>query len=60
MLIMDLTNYKNYMLFLVADAQFHDICKSTILGTEYNGDLDVTKNGRECQKWTTDTPHVIR
>ena len=31
-------------------------CKETELGTEYIGKVSVTKTGRTCQRWDTQSP----
>ena len=33
-------------------------CKWTELGREYVGTLGTTVNGRTCQAWVSNTPHV--
>ena len=33
-------------------------CKRTKLGKEYTGKLAVTKHGKTCQRWTSQSPHV--
>jgi integrin beta 3 len=33
------------------------VCKSTKMGKEYTGKAAVTKTGKTCQSWTSQTPH---
>ncbi|XP_056001724.1 uncharacterized protein LOC125653240 [Ostrea edulis] len=35
-------------------------CKLSVLGKEYRGKLNVTRNGRLCQAWSIKTPHTHR
>lgn len=35
-----------------------DECKKTYLGREYKGLLNVTINGRQCQHWNINYPHI--
>ena len=32
-------------------------CKKSTLGAEYTGNVAITKSGKVCQQWTSQTPH---
>jgi len=34
-------------------------CKQSIAGRDYAGTVYVTKYGKECQKWSVNTPHSV-
>jgi len=34
-------------------------CRETPAGREYMGKLNVTVTGKQCQKWSSNSPHVV-
>ena len=46
------------LLPLLLNLDFADVeCRRTKLGTEYFGILNITRSGRECQRWDAQYPH---
>jgi len=43
---------------LLCECLFCADCRQTELGREYMGTLNTTVNGRTCQAWASNTPHV--
>jgi len=40
-------------------ALYTEHCSQTVAGHGYVGTVSVTKSGKQCQKWSLNTPHAV-
>ena len=49
---------KSQIMHIVILGDVCEYCKETDLGTEYCGQLSITKTGKTCQRWHSQYPHA--